>query len=112
HRGHFPDEARILEDEIRAAGRRVSLLVADAGDADGALAGATHVREVAGPRSVGLMVHALSGASLRHFLGGDGAGLHPKQFEQTFNYLRTRSCTGRERSTISPPSRPAPRSSA
>src|SRR5262249_24767445 len=87
HRGHFPDEARILEDEIRAAGRRVSLLVADAGDADGALAGATHVREVAGPRSVGLMVHALSGASLGHFLGGDGAGLHPKQFEKTFNYL-------------------------
>jgi NAD(P)-dependent dehydrogenase (short-subunit alcohol dehydrogenase family) len=87
HRGHFPDEARVLEDEIRAAGRRVSLLVADAGDAEGALAGAAHVREVAGLRSVGLMVHALSGASLGHFLAVDGAGLHPKQFEKTFNYL-------------------------
>src|SRR5262249_32221579 len=30
HRGHYPDEARTLENEIRAQGRRVSLHVADA----------------------------------------------------------------------------------
>jgi NAD(P)-dependent dehydrogenase (short-subunit alcohol dehydrogenase family) len=87
HRGHFPEEARLLEDEIRALGRRVSLHVADAGNADGALDGAMRVRELAGPRSVGLMVHALSGASLGHFLATDGAALHPRQFEKTFNYL-------------------------
>ena len=87
HRGHFPDDANALEGELRALGRRVHLHVGDAGDADGALAGATLVREVAGPRSVALMVHALSGASLGHFLSADGDALHPRQFEKTFNYL-------------------------
>ena len=88
HRGHFPDDARRLEDELRALGRRVFLHVGDAGDADGALAGAALVREVAGPRSVALVVHALSGASLGHFLPTDGRPpLHPRQFEKTFNYL-------------------------
>jgi NAD(P)-dependent dehydrogenase (short-subunit alcohol dehydrogenase family) len=87
HRGHFVEEAAALEDELRATGRRVFLHVGDAGDADGALAGASRVREVAGPRSVGLMVHALSGASLGHFLPSGGTALHPRQFEKTFNYL-------------------------
>ena len=87
HRGHFAKEAEVLEDELRALGRRVFLHVADAGDAEGALAGATLVREVAGPHSVALMVHALSGASLGHFLSTSGDALHPRQFEKTFNYL-------------------------
>lgn len=87
HRGHFVAEANALEDELRTTGRRVFMRVGDAGDADGALAGATHLREVAGPRSVALMVHALSGASLGHFLSTGGMALHPRQFEKTFNYL-------------------------
>jgi len=87
HRGHFPEEAKALEDELRALGRRVVLHVGDAGDADGAVAGATMVREIAGPRSVALMVHALSGASLGHFLSSDRKALHPRPFEKTFNYL-------------------------
>ena len=87
HRGHFPEDAGQLESEIRSIGRRVHLRVGDAGDADGALAGATAVRDVAGPRSVALVVHALSGASLGHFLTPHGEALHPRQFEKTFNYL-------------------------
>ena len=87
HRGHFPDEAKALEDELRTLGRRVFLHVGDAGDADGAQAGATLVREVAGPRTVALVVHALSGASLGHFVSVNGKALHPRQFEKTFNYL-------------------------
>ena len=87
HRGHFPDDAQALEAEVRALGRRVVLHVADAGHADGALAGAALVREVAGPRSVALMVHALSGASLGHFLSPRGDALSPRQFEKTFDYL-------------------------
>jgi NAD(P)-dependent dehydrogenase (short-subunit alcohol dehydrogenase family) len=87
HRGHYPEEARALEAELRALGRRVVLHVADAGTADGALAGAAVVREMAGRRSVGLVVHALSGASLGHFLAGDGTALQPRQFEKTFSYL-------------------------
>jgi NAD(P)-dependent dehydrogenase (short-subunit alcohol dehydrogenase family) len=121
HRGHFPDEARALEDELRALGRRAYLHVGDAGDSDGALAGATLVGEVAGPRSVAgrrvelhaadaglpdrvascadlveqrlgrrriaLVVHALSGASLGHFLSTRGDAFQARQFEKTFNYL-------------------------
>jgi NAD(P)-dependent dehydrogenase (short-subunit alcohol dehydrogenase family) len=87
HRGNFPEDASQLENEIRSIGRRVHLRVADAGDADGALAGATAVRDIAGPHSVALVVHALSGASLGHFLTPHGEALHPRQFEKTFNYL-------------------------
>jgi NAD(P)-dependent dehydrogenase (short-subunit alcohol dehydrogenase family) len=88
HRGHFPEDARLLENELRASGRRVHMHVADAGDAEGARAGVLRIREIAGPRSVALMVHALSGASLGHFLASNGReALHPRQFEKTFNYL-------------------------
>jgi NAD(P)-dependent dehydrogenase (short-subunit alcohol dehydrogenase family) len=87
HRGHFPDEAKALEEELRGLGRRVVLHVGDAGDVDGALAGAALVRDTAGPGNVRLMVHSLSGASLGHFLSPLGSALSPRQFERTFNYL-------------------------
>jgi NAD(P)-dependent dehydrogenase (short-subunit alcohol dehydrogenase family) len=87
HRGNFPADAKALEDELRSLGGRVFMHVGDAGDADGARAAATRVREVAGPRSVALMVHALSGASLGHLLAIDGKALHRRQFEKTFDYL-------------------------
>lgn len=88
HRGNFAADAAVLEKELRALGRKVVMHVADAGDAEGAAAGATRVEEVAGTRGVALVVHALSGASLGHFLATtDGKALHPRQFEKTFNYL-------------------------
>jgi NAD(P)-dependent dehydrogenase (short-subunit alcohol dehydrogenase family) len=87
HRGHFPDAADALALDIRAAGRRAVLHVADAGTAEGAAACADRLAATAAPRSVTLMVHALSGASIGHFLATDGDAFHPKQFEKTFNYL-------------------------
>src|SRR5437899_165980 len=42
---------------------------------------------IAGPHSVGLLVHSLSGASLGHFLDTHDDQLAPRQFEKTFNYL-------------------------
>jgi NAD(P)-dependent dehydrogenase (short-subunit alcohol dehydrogenase family) len=42
---------------------------------------------VAGPRSVAVLVHSLSGAAIGSFLGGDGKAFEPRQFERTFNYL-------------------------
>jgi NAD(P)-dependent dehydrogenase (short-subunit alcohol dehydrogenase family) len=87
HRGHYSDEARALEEDVRAAGRRVVLHVADAGTPEGVPACADEVRERLGPRAVGVVVHALSGASLGHFLSTRGDSFHPKQFEKTFNYL-------------------------
>ena len=87
HRGHFMDAAHEVTTDIEAAGRRAVLHVGDAGTADGARAGAAAFRAVAGPRSVAVVVHSLSGASIGSFLGGDGRPFEPRQFERTFNYL-------------------------
>jgi NAD(P)-dependent dehydrogenase (short-subunit alcohol dehydrogenase family) len=87
HRGHHPEEASALADELRGLGREVVLHVADAGTADGARACARAVRESAGPRSVGLLAHSLSGASLGHFLPTHNDAFQPRQFDKTFNYL-------------------------
>ncbi len=89
HRNHFPDQAAALADDVRAAGREALLHVADAGTADGAASCAAFLADAVPPKSVALMVHALSGASIGHFLAADGQKepLHPKQFEKTFNYL-------------------------
>jgi NAD(P)-dependent dehydrogenase (short-subunit alcohol dehydrogenase family) len=87
HRGNFPAEARALESEIRGLGRRAVLHVGDAGTAEGARRSADKLRESAGPRSVGLLVHSIAGASVGHFLPTQDAGFHQKQFEKTFNYL-------------------------
>jgi len=87
HRGHYPDDAARLEGDVRAAGRRVVLHLADAGSADGAHACATLYKEVGGPRSVGLFVHSISGASLGHFLPTTGDAFTPQQVEKTFAYL-------------------------
>jgi 3-oxoacyl-[acyl-carrier protein] reductase len=87
HRGHYPDEARALEEGVRAAGRAVVLHVGDAGHVDGIRECTAALRQRVGPGRVGLVVHAISGASLGHFLSGRGDAFHPKQFEETFNYL-------------------------
>lgn len=63
------------------------LHTADAGTAGGASSCAALFAESVPPRSVAVMVHALSGASIGHFLSGHGDAFHPKQFEKTFNYL-------------------------
>lgn len=87
HRGHWPDDARALADDVQALGRRAVLHVADAGHADGVRDCSQVVAQTVGPGGVALMVHALSGASLGHFLSTRGDAFHPKQFEKTFNYI-------------------------
>jgi NAD(P)-dependent dehydrogenase (short-subunit alcohol dehydrogenase family) len=87
HRGHYPDEARRLEDELRATGRKVVMHVGDAGHPDGIRECAEAVRNAMGVRAVGLLVHSISGASIGHFLSTRGDAFHPRQFEKTFNYL-------------------------
>src|SRR3989442_11440850 len=78
HRGHYAEAATALAEEVRAAGRQIVLHVADAGHAEGARGGAEAFRSVAGPRSAGLLVHAISGASLGHFLPTQGDAFQPR----------------------------------
>lgn len=87
HRGHYPDDARELERDIRDAGRRVELHAADAGLPDHVPACADLVEQRLGARRIALVVHAISGASLGHFLPTRGDAFQPRQFEKTFNYL-------------------------
>lgn len=87
HRGHYPDDARALEADVCAAGGTLALHVADAGTVDGVRECAAALGERIGAGRVAVMVHALSGASLGHFLSTRGDAFHPKQVEKTFNYL-------------------------
>jgi len=87
HRGHHAEGAASLAALVQRAGRRAVFHVGDAGTAEGVQQGVAALCAAAGTGSVGLMVHALAGASLGHFLSDRGDAFHPKQFEKTFNYM-------------------------
>lgn len=87
HRGHYAKEADLLVEELRTSKRQVHFHVGDAGRAESARECAAILSEIAGPGSVRCAVHALSGASLGHFLDTHGDGFLPRQFEKTFDYL-------------------------
>lgn len=86
HRGHYADLAGELEDHVRATGRRAIFHVGNAGTPDAIGPCADVLAGAAGESSVGLFVHAISGASLGHFLDHPG-GFEPRQVEKTFNYM-------------------------
>lgn len=87
HRGHYQAEADAVAAEVERAGRRAVFHRGDAGTADGARECVAALRAAAGPRSVGLLVHSLAGASLGHFLSTRGDAFHPRQVEKTFNCM-------------------------
>jgi len=87
HRGHYPDDARALERDIVACGREIALYDADAGLPDRLPACADLLEQRLGRGRIALVVHAISGASLGHFLPTRGDAFQPRQFDKTFNYL-------------------------
>ena len=87
HRGHHMEAADALAAELRSPRRKVVLHVADAGHPEGVRACAAVLRETAGPRSVGFVVHSITGAAVGHFLSNRGDAFQPRQFDRTFNYL-------------------------
>lgn len=87
HRGHYMDDARALEQDVRGLGREAVLYVADAGTHEGTVSCCEELRKVAPPRSVALFVHSLSGASIGHFLKDREDAFTPRKVEKTFNYL-------------------------
>jgi NAD(P)-dependent dehydrogenase (short-subunit alcohol dehydrogenase family) len=87
HRGRHPAAAAALEEEIRGLGRKTAFRVFDAGTAEAAAAGADEILCAAGPRSVDLFVHALSGASLGLFTGQGEKNLSARQIQRTFDAL-------------------------
>ncbi len=87
HRGNHNETAAALNNNIRATGRSCHLRVANAGSAEGAAAGADEVLEVAGPKSVRVLVHSIADASYGRFTSGGEDQLHPKQIIKTFDRM-------------------------
>lgn len=87
HRGHYPDDAAALERDVRALGRHIELFVGDAGKPEHIGECAARVEQRTGGGRIAFVVHALSGASLGHFLPTRGDAFQPRHFEKTFNYL-------------------------
>lgn len=87
HRGKHPEEAAAVERDILAAGRRASMWIADAGNAEAARVGADALLAAAGPRSVRLFVHSIANASLGRLASRDKDQLVPKQFHKTFDSM-------------------------
>lgn len=67
HRGHWVEEARAVSGAVEAAGRRCHMRVADAGEYEHVVEAAQELRDVAGPKSVKVFVHAIANASYGTF---------------------------------------------
>jgi NAD(P)-dependent dehydrogenase (short-subunit alcohol dehydrogenase family) len=87
HRGRHPEEAAAIEADVRAAGRRFSAFVGDAGTIEGVGAGAEALLAAAGPRSVGFFVHSIANASVGRLASGAADQLAPRQFHKTFDSM-------------------------
>ena len=87
HRGRHQPEADALEREIQSLGRRAVFTNADASTADSAATGADALLKVAGPQSVRLLVHSITGASLGYFASGDAQQVGPRKIQRTFDAM-------------------------
>lgn len=87
HRGNHPEGAADVVKHIEGAGSRCHWRQADAATHEGVVAGAAEVEEVAGPRSVGVLVHALACGSFGHLAPGHRDTLRPRQIHRTFDAM-------------------------
>jgi NAD(P)-dependent dehydrogenase (short-subunit alcohol dehydrogenase family) len=87
HRGNHAESAAAVERDVVAAGRRLHFRVGDAGTAEGAADGGKVLAELAGPRSIKLLVHSLANASVGQLALVDGDRLVPRQFQKTFDSM-------------------------
>jgi NAD(P)-dependent dehydrogenase (short-subunit alcohol dehydrogenase family) len=87
HRGNHPEEARRVLDAVGGGGTACHMRVAGAGSAEDAAEGAAELFEVAGPRSVKVLVHAIASASYGTFVADPDRMLHAKQIGRTFEVM-------------------------
>jgi NAD(P)-dependent dehydrogenase (short-subunit alcohol dehydrogenase family) len=87
HRGHYAAEAAAVAADVEAHGRRCVMHVGNAGTYQAAWDIARAFKELAGPESVAILVHSLSGASVGRFLDTHGDQFTPRNVEKTFDYL-------------------------
>ncbi|MBM4365035.1 MAG: SDR family oxidoreductase [Deltaproteobacteria bacterium] len=85
HRGNHPQGAAALVDEVRGAGRRCHLDVADAAPAEQADMLCAALREREGPGAVRFFVHSIANASVSRL--AIEREVHPKQVHKTFDSM-------------------------
>jgi NAD(P)-dependent dehydrogenase (short-subunit alcohol dehydrogenase family) len=88
HRGNHPEGVAEVEASVRASGKQIRWLVADAGKPELIDGEADLIREIVGPRGIHIIVHSLANASVGRLASGDPAAwLHPKQIQKTFDSM-------------------------
>jgi NAD(P)-dependent dehydrogenase (short-subunit alcohol dehydrogenase family) len=88
HRGNHPEGVAEVEASVRAAGKQIRWLVADAGRPELIEEEADMIREIVGPQGIHMVVHSIANASVGLLASGDPAAwLHPKQVQKTFDSM-------------------------
>lgn len=88
HRGNYPELARALQDELRAAGRRCELLVGDAGRMSTLHPLLDQVKAMVPPGQLRIFVHSLADASRGLIVHEDPAKrVHVKQILKTMEVM-------------------------
>jgi len=85
HRGRYQEGADAVSAAVEAAGRRAVMWQGDAGNYEGAQAGADALAEAIGDGKVRLFMHSIACASVGQLAAGDV--LHPKQIAKTFDAM-------------------------
>jgi NAD(P)-dependent dehydrogenase (short-subunit alcohol dehydrogenase family) len=88
HRGNHPEGVAEVEQAVRAAGKQVRWLVADAGKPELIDEEADAILQVVGRGGVHIIVHSIANASVGRLASGDpGTWIHPKQVQKTFDSM-------------------------
>lgn len=87
HRGNHLEAAASVVHDIRELGRRVHMRRGDAGTLEGVQQGAAELLEVAGPRSVAILVHSIANASVGSLASGGIGQISPRQVHKTFDSM-------------------------
>lgn len=86
HRGNWPEHATALREYVTARGRELVLWEADASTLEAVDGGRRRLREVAGPGSIIMVVHAIASASVGLLAAGE-TPLAPRQLQATFDRM-------------------------
>jgi NAD(P)-dependent dehydrogenase (short-subunit alcohol dehydrogenase family) len=87
HRGNHPEGANEVKQAVNAAGRKIHFRIGDGGTLEGVMAGVEELQAIAGPQSVGFVVHSLANASVGRLASGASDQITPRQVYKTFDSM-------------------------
>lgn len=88
HRGNHPEGVAEVDEAVKAAGREIHWIVADAGKPELIAEEADAIREIVGEQGVHILVHSIANASVGFLVTGpQDKWIHPKQVSKTFDSM-------------------------